>query len=289
MPYKKYFKVNNNVFATNEQGEQILTPTQRQVLVMMYSVDINGKGWVKIRQSRLAEMCNCSVATIKRAIEQLIEKGYIYNKIRTERNDRWLGTYIYILPKVAKKGYFYVNRNALKLLNSVQTRMYLYFCKCARNAKKDFWHSFNDIANALHLKRNAVINTIKELVSLKVINKDVRKTSKGDYAENYYTISENFENAPASNNNNCDNNNDRSVTDISPTQYNFKEKKRKELPFRSNSQSKVVVSHNHYSTAEKHSQKIPLHLTDYSIALGGICQVIFSAILERYFSARAGP
>lgn len=289
MPYKKYFKINNNIFATNEQGEQILTPTQRQVLVMMYSVDINGKGWVKIRQSRLAEMCNCSVATIKRAIDQLIEKGYIYNKMRTERNDRWLGTYIYILPKVAKKGYFYVNRNALKVLNSVQTRMYLYFCMCARNAKKDFWHSFNDIANTLHLKRNAVIKTIKELVNLKVINKDVRKTSMGDYAENYYTISENFENAPAIENKNNDNNNKQNNTDISPIQANCQHQKRRELLFSSNSQSKVVAYHNHHSTTEKHSHKIPLHLTIYSIAVNVICQAVLLTILEKHFYARAGP
>lgn len=287
MPYKKYFKLNNNIFATDADGKQILTPTQRQVLAMMYACDVNGKGWVKVRQSRLAEMCRCSVTTVKRAIDELIAKRYIYNRIRSERHDKWLGTYIYILPKIVTNGYFYVNRKALELLNAVQTRMYLFFCKCARSFKKDFWHSFKDIANELHLQRNSVIRTIKELVELKVINKEVRMTSAGDYADNYYTISEDFESVYTNNDNNYDDEQWEAFVDSLFCDED-KEQKETELPAHdsSNPHTKKL------STQEINCRDLFFKITTYLL----ICQEVFSKFIRKsiedlgkFFSSRAGP
>ena len=283
MPYKKYFKLNNSIFAADADGKQILTSIQKQVLAMMYSCDVDGKGWIKVRQSRLAEMCRCSVSTVKRAIEELIAKKYIRSRIRSERHDRWLGTYIYILPKIASNGYFYVNRKALELLNSVQTRMYLFFCKCARSFKKDFWHSFNDIAKELHLQRNSVIKTVKELTALKVINKEVRLTAAGDYADNYYSISDDFEKEKDTND--CDEDEQwKTFVDSLFCDEDNAEQKEKELSAHDNSNSKAIKNPNQSLTL--------LQFIHYDNTKQCTCQEILEKSIEftrKFFSARAGP
>lgn len=149
-----------------------------------------------MRQSVLAQKCNCSVSTIKRAVAELIRKGYIEAKARCEYvkdNQKFLGTYTYFLPKIAKKGYFYVNRKALALLSKTQTRVYLFICKCIDSTKKfkSCWNSFNDIARQLKLQRNSVVKTIKELVELKVISKQHNEDEyiKDLYYDNFYSVS----------------------------------------------------------------------------------------------------
>lgn len=206
-----YFRMNNNIFdvETDENGKTKprLSAIQMQVLAALYSIapfkasqgtidSVFDTYRVKVRQSVLAQNCNCSVSTIKRAITGLIEKGYIEAKARCEYikdNQRFLGTYTYFLPKIARKGYFYVNRKALALLSKTQTRVYLFICKCIDSTKnfKSCWNSFNDIARQLKLHRNSVVQTIKELVELKVISKQHNKDEyiKDLYYDNFYSVS----------------------------------------------------------------------------------------------------
>ena len=160
-----YFRMNNNIFDTevDENGNvnARLSAIQMQVLAALYSIapfkasqgtidSVFDTYRVKVRQSVLAQKCNCSVSTIKRSVAELIRKGYIEAKARCEYikdNQKFLGTYTYFLPKIAKKGYFYVNRKALALLSKTQTRVYLFICKCIDSTKKfkSCWNSFNDI------------------------------------------------------------------------------------------------------------------------------------------------
>lgn len=206
-----YFRMNNNIFdlETDENGKTKakLSAIQMQVLAALYSLvpfkqelsiakSVFDSYKVKVRQSVLAQKCGCSVSTIKRTVEELIRKGYIEAKIRCEYikdNKKLLGTYTYFLPKIAQKGYFYVNHKALALLSKTQTRVYLFICKCIDSTRKfkSCWNSFNDIARQLKLQRNSVIKTIKELVELKVISKlhntDIR--FKNLYYDNLYCVS----------------------------------------------------------------------------------------------------
>lgn len=191
MKFQDYFRMNNNIFDLDENGKPKLSAVQMRVLAALYSIVSFKTYRVKVRQSVLAQKCSCSVSTIKRAVSGLIEKGYICNKIRTERNDRLLGTYIYTLPRIAKKGYFYVNRKALAMLNKIQTRVYLFICKCVRSNSifRDCWNSFNDIAKQLKLHRNSVVQTIKELVELKVIYKHHNTNEKETlHYDNTYAV-----------------------------------------------------------------------------------------------------
>ena len=52
------------------------------------------------------------------------------------------------------------------------------------------WNSFNDIARALQIARNKVIEVINELVELGVIVKKNILKKDGSYSDNHYSISE---------------------------------------------------------------------------------------------------
>ena len=74
------------------------------------------------------------------------------------------------------------------MLTSAQTRMYLFFCKCADSSSRWFWNSYNDICAALNLKRSAVIQTVKELCSIGLIKKRSIKKKDGSRSDNHYKV-----------------------------------------------------------------------------------------------------
>lgn len=189
-----YFRMNNNIFDTETDGSghttAKLSAIQMRVLAALYSLAPFDSYRVKVRQSVLAEKCGCSVSTIKRAVAVLIEKHYIKSAARDviyAEDVKLLGTYTYTLPSIAKKGFFYVSRKALAILDKLQTRVYLFLCKCSRKTM-DCWNSFSDIANKLSLQRNAVVKTIRELVEKKVINRTRNKKKDGSFNDNSYEI-----------------------------------------------------------------------------------------------------
>lgn len=189
-----YFRMNNNIFDydTDETGtvQPKLSAVELRVLAELYSLAPFKTYRVKVRQSTLAEKCKCSVSTIKRAVALLLEKHYIKSMARDEiyaGDLKLLGTYTYVLPPIVKKGYFYVNRKALELLNKIQARVYLFLCKCSRKTM-DCWNSFSDIAKKLGLHRNAVVKTIKDLIEKNVIQRTHNKKKDGSFSDNSYTI-----------------------------------------------------------------------------------------------------
>ena len=192
--HSDYFRMNNNIFdmETDENGQSkpVLSAIQMRVLAALYSLAPFNTYRVKVRQSVLAERCGCSISTIKRAVDILLEKKYIKSAARDEiysGDMKLLGTYTYVLPAIVKKGYFYVSRKALAVLDKLQTRVYLFLCKCSRRTM-DCWNSFSDIAKQLKLQRNAVVKTIRELAEKEVISRTHNKKKDGSFNDNTYTI-----------------------------------------------------------------------------------------------------
>lgn len=189
------FRLNNDIFitVTDENGKEkaLLSAVQMQVLAVMYSLAPFKTNRVKVRQSVLAKKCGCSEITIRRAVAALYDKGYIVSMTRDDRyasdNTRLLGTYTYVLAPIKSKGFFYVSRKALELLDKVQTRVYLFICKCSRKTM-DCWQSFSDIAAKLRLARNSVVNTIRELVAKQVIERVHNHSSDGSFNDNTYVL-----------------------------------------------------------------------------------------------------
>ena len=182
------FKLPNSIFTAP------LNATQLKVLAAFYSLRSrtirNGKKYVKISQKSLKKMCGIkSTRTISDAANALCRLGYIERIDRYYDDYKRLGTFVYTIPVVSGRGFFFVSRRLFKyMLTSSQTRMYLFFCKCAESGSRWFWNSYNDICAALRLKRSAVIQTVKELCSIGLIKKRSVKKKDGSQSDNHYKV-----------------------------------------------------------------------------------------------------
>ena len=179
-----YFRMNNEILDLG------LTPNELKVAVCLYSCVFRNNYHVQIKQSTIAEKCGIKkTETVSKIIRKLQKVGVIERIERPFRSNGWLGTQIYILKSVARKGYFKVKRHILGKLTGVQLRMYLFICK-AVTKKNDMWNSFKDIARALQIARNKVIAVINELVELGVIIKINVLKKDGSYSDNHYSITD---------------------------------------------------------------------------------------------------
>lgn len=182
------FKLPNSIFTAP------LNATQLKVLAAFYSLRSrtirNGKKYVKISQKSLKKMCGIkSTRTISDAANALCRLGYIERIDRYYDDYKRLGTFVYTIPVVSGRDFFFVSRRFFKyMLTSAQTRMYLFFCKCAESGSKWFWNSYNDICAALRLKRSAVIQTVKELCSIGLIKKRSVRKKDGSQSDNHYKV-----------------------------------------------------------------------------------------------------
>lgn len=182
------FKLPNDIFKSD------LTATELTVLAAIYSLRsrsiTKGKKYIKINQRALASICGFkSTVTISRSVDKLCRLGYIERIDRYYDDYKKLGTYVYTIPVVKGRKFFFVNRRAFKYnLSTAQMRMYLYCCKCAASHSQRFWNSYNDICHELNLKRSSVIKTITELISVGLIKKYRIKKRNGSYSDNHYKV-----------------------------------------------------------------------------------------------------
>ncbi len=179
-----YFKLGNDILDCG------LTPNELKVAVCLYSCVFGSYYIVKVKQKTIAKKCGIKkLETVANIICSLQRKGIIQSVSRHQKANGWLGTYIYRLKAIPKKGYFKVKRYILGKLSSVQLRMYLFICRCLTK-KNDMWNSFNDISRALQIARGKVIATINELVKLGFIRKFRILKRDGSYSDNHYSVSE---------------------------------------------------------------------------------------------------
>ena len=182
------FKMPNDIF------DAPLNATELMVLAAVYSLRSRsihkGVKYVRVNQKTIAALCGLkSTKTVSKAIDKLRRLEYIKRIDRYYDDYKKLGTYVYAIPVIKGRAFFFVNRRFLRFgLTSAQTRMYLYCCKCADSRSKRFWNSYNDICSALHLKRSAVVQTIKELVIFGLLKKYKVRKKDGSYSDNHYKV-----------------------------------------------------------------------------------------------------
>ena len=117
------FKLPNSIFTAP------LNATQLKVLAVFYSLRSrtirNGKKLVKISQKSLKKMCGIkSTRTISDAANTLCRLGYIERIDRYYDDYKRLGTFVYTIPVVSGRDFFFVSRRFFKyLLTSAQTRI----------------------------------------------------------------------------------------------------------------------------------------------------------------------
>lgn len=181
------FKMPNDIFGGKLSAGEI------RVLAAFYSLRsksiYKGNKYIKVNQAVIARICGfSSERTVSSAIAKLSLYGHIKEVRRYYSDCHKLGTYVYTLP-VLSDNYFFVDRQIFKhKLSSAQFRMYLFFCKTANSSNKRSWNSFNDIANALGIKRTAVVQTVKELVAMKLIRKYRVIKNDGSFSDNHYKV-----------------------------------------------------------------------------------------------------
>ena len=149
-----------------------------------------GVKYVRVNQKTIAALCGLkSTKTVSKAMDKLRRLEYIKRIDRYYDDYKKLGSYVYAIPVIRGRAFFFVNRRFLRFgLTAAQTRMYLYCCKCADSRSMRFWNSYNDICSALHLKRSAVVQTLKELVCIGLIKKYRVRKKDGSYSDNHYKV-----------------------------------------------------------------------------------------------------
>jgi predicted transcriptional regulator len=179
-----YFKLPNDILTIG------LTPNELKVAVCLYSCIFGSRKAVCVKQSTIALKCGIKmIETVGNIICKLQEKGIIERVSRPFKANGQLGTYIYKLREISRKGFFKVKRYILGRLTGAQLRMYLFVCSTVTK-KNDMWNSFNDIARYLGIARTKVIATISELVSLGLISKRRVLKKDGSYSDNHYSVSD---------------------------------------------------------------------------------------------------
>lgn len=179
-----YLRLNNDILDSG------LTVNELKVAVCLYSSVYHNNFSVQIKQKTIAKKCGFKQEkTVSDIICRLQRKGIIECITRPHKSNGWLGTYIYRLKAVVKKGYFKIKRHIINTFTGVQLRMYLFICR-AVTQKNDMWNSFNDISRALQIARTKVIQTINELIQLGVIKKLKIIKKDGSYSDNHYSIAD---------------------------------------------------------------------------------------------------
>jgi DNA-binding MarR family transcriptional regulator len=183
------FKMPNALF------NQKLSATAYRVAAALYSCQsryvVDGKRCISVTQKRLAETCGLTDRpAVSKAVTELHKKGLIAAVRRTRGAAGLPGNYEYILDeRIFKGGYFFVQRNIFKQnLSTAQMRMYLYFCKCVLSNSRKCWNSFNDISQALGIKRENAIKDIQSLIKLRLIRRSRIKNDNNTYSDNHYNI-----------------------------------------------------------------------------------------------------
>ena len=147
------FKMPNDIF------DAPLNATELMVLAAVYSLRSRsihkGVKYVRVNQQTIATLCGLkSTKTVSKAIDKLRRLEYIKRIDRYYDDYKKLGSYVYAIPVIRGRAFFFVNRHFLRFgLTAAQTRMYLYCCKCADSRSMRFWNSYNDICSALCIFR----------------------------------------------------------------------------------------------------------------------------------------
>ena len=171
------------------------SPSDLKLVCVFYSLihantEKNLLGYViTVKQEVLANLCGCSVSTVKRSIASLRRLGFIKSQKRIVLEKDRLGAYMYTIADVpVQRNYFVLERSLIRKVNGQAFKVYAMFCKLADSKTRSFYQSLNDLSRMICMDKKDVIKAIKKLISLKLIRKRRRLTGNGDFTDNTYII-----------------------------------------------------------------------------------------------------
>ena len=185
------FRVSNSIFALGLDAQEIVVYAYLCSLFPI-AATLQGGIVVSVKQRTIAANCGIkSPVTVSNIIDRLREKGLIDYLERNKKANGHHGTYCYEVTKQkTDTGFFTVDRHVFGLLVPRQMLVYLFLCKSFSTVLHDCWNSYNDISAQIGMKRESVIQTIRELVELGLIVRIQRRSKENRrvYVDNHYSI-----------------------------------------------------------------------------------------------------
>ena len=153
---------------------------------------LQGAAVISVKQRTIAANCGIkSPVTVSKTIDRLREKGLVDYLERQYKANGHRGTYWYAVTKhLTDNGFFMVDRHIFGMLVPRQMLVYLFLCKSFSTVLHDCWNSYNDIAEQIGMKREAVVKTIRELVGLGLIIRMQRRSKENRrvFVDNHYSV-----------------------------------------------------------------------------------------------------
>ena len=185
------FRLSNSIFYLG------LSPQELSVYAYLCSLPasgstLQGAAVISVKQRTIAVNCGIkSPVTISKTIDRLREKGLVDYLKRNKKANGHHGTYCYAVTKQqTDTGFFTVDRHIFGMLIPRQLLVYLFFCKSFSTVLQDCWNSYNDIATQIGMKRESVVQTVRELGGLGLIVRMQHKSrvNRRAYVDNHYSI-----------------------------------------------------------------------------------------------------
>ena len=185
------FRLSNSIFALGLDAQEL------SVYAYLCSLPaagftLQGAAVISVKQRTIAANCGIkSPVTVAKTIDRLREKGLVDYLERGTKANGQRGTYSYaVTVQQTDKGYFTVDRRVFGMLSPRQMFVYLFLCKSFSTVLYDCWNSYNDIAAQIGMKRETVVQTVRELAGLGLIVRMQRRSKKNRrvFVDNHYSI-----------------------------------------------------------------------------------------------------
>ena len=185
------FRLSNHIFDLGLDAQELSVYAYLSSLPAS-SFTLQGAAVISVKQRTIAANCGIkSPVTVAKTIDRLREKGLVDYLERNKKANGHHGTYCYAVTKQqTDTGFFTVDRHIFGMLIPRQMLVYLFLCKSFSTVLQDCWNSYNDIAAQIVKKREAVVQTVRELVELGLIVRMQRRSRENRrvYVDNHYSI-----------------------------------------------------------------------------------------------------
>ena len=185
------FKLSNHIFKLGLDAQEL------SVYAYLCSLPasgftLQGAAEISVKQRTIAANCGIkSPVTVSKTIDRLREKGLVDYLERQYKANGHKGAYWYAVTKQKNDtGFFMIDRRVFGMLTPRQMLVYLFLCKSFSTVLYDCWNSYNDIAAQIRMKRETVVQTVRELVGLGLIVRMQRRSKENRrvYVDNHYSI-----------------------------------------------------------------------------------------------------
>ena len=185
------FRLSNHIFELGLDAQELIVYAYLCSLPAS-GFTLQGAAVISVKQRTIAANCGIkSPVTVAKAIDRLRGNGLVDYLERNKKANGHRGTYCYAVTRQqTDNGFFAIDRRVFGMLTPWQMLVYLFLCKSFSMVLHDCWNSYNDISVQIGMKRESVIQTIRELVKLGLIVRIQRRSKENRrvYVDNHYSI-----------------------------------------------------------------------------------------------------